>query len=186
MAREVIRYVVLIALIVATAGCEALTGPKRTGEIQLSSKLFGTDSYYLLGYSYENSEYYKFPYQGEPIPDIINEGYRTYEGSKQVVLPGFNTPGLMNGFALVGEFESLENARTFYKDYTTVGNDLQFEMKSDTVELFQVWIQMTGLGNYVKLLVKDIENIQGEPGTTYKEINMEYTYQPNGTSTFPD
>ncbi|MCK4747880.1 MAG: hypothetical protein KAT15_12610 [Bacteroidales bacterium] len=185
MVQEVIRYVVLITLIVATAGCEALTGPKRTGEIQLSSEFFGSDSFYQYGYSYENSEYYRFPYQGEPIPDIINETYRVV-GSEIVLVAGFNTPGRMNGFALVGEFESLSDAKTFYQDYSAVGNDLQFEAKSDTVEQFQVWIQLTELGNYVKLLVKDIENLADETGTMYNEVNMEYTYQPNGSTTFPD
>ena len=68
----------------------------------------------------------------------------------------------INGFALVGEFESLEEARNFYKDYREVDSNLQFEADSDTVELYQVWVQQTSIGNYAKLLVTDIQNFEGE------------------------
>jgi len=186
MARAAIRFVALGALLLNLAGCEALTGPKRTGEISLSSELFGSDNYYIYGYSYETSDYYRYPYQGELIPDIINEAFRVIEGSEVVLLPGFNSPAQMNGFALVGEFESQEEARNFYKDYTSVENDLQFETVSDTVEQFQVWIQLTEQGNYAKLLVRSIENLQGESGNMYNQVSMDYTYQPNGSATFPD
>ena len=102
------------------------------------------------------------------------------------LLPGFNTPGQMNGFALAGEFGNLEGARNYYNEYLKVEDGLQFETISDTVELYQVWIQQTVLGNYVKLLITDIQNYELEAGAIYNEITMEYTYQPDGSSTFPD
>lgn len=183
MRKSTLTYLVLLWVSFAISGCKALTGPNRKGEINLSSETFG-DTYYLFGYSYEAEEYYRFQYQGEPLPDIINEGYRSLIGGNY--LPGFNTPGQINGFALVGEFESLENARTFYEDYSDVEDNLQFETVSDTVELFQVWVQQTDIGNFVKLLIKDIQTFEGETGTVYNEVTLEYTYQPNGSTTFPD
>jgi len=186
MRRITFKYVVLLTVILMVVGCKALTGPDRTGAFNLSSQLFGTDSYYLFGYAYEQSEFYKYPYQGERLPDIINEAFRVIEGGKVVLLPGFNTTGQKNGFALVEEFENLEGARSFYEGYSEVQSGLQFETVSDTVELYQVWVQQTEAGNYVKLLVKDIQNYEGETGSLFNEISLEYTYQPNGSTSFPD
>ncbi len=170
------------------SSCELFRGPDRSGEIELSSQLFGTDTYYLFGYHYEDGEYYRFPFQGDPVPDIINEGMRTLQGGELVVLPQFNSPkrGEKVGFALYGEYNTIDLAREAYKNLVSVGNDLQYETLSDTVELYQVWVQRTGDGNYAKLLVKDILFDQGESGNKYNQVIMEYTYQPNGSSTFPE
>jgi hypothetical protein len=185
MERKIRRSALLLIAFLAISGCEGLIGPNRQGEIKLSSQFFGTDSYYLFGYAYEQGEFYRYPYQGEPIPDIINEAFRLVGGDIKL-LPGFNTPARTNGFALVGEFENLSSARDFYDTYVEVESDLQFEVTSDTVELYQVWVQKTSIDNYVKMLVTDIQNLEGEGGVTYNEVSLEYTYQPNGTSTFPD
>ena len=180
------RYVLLLALILTSAGCKMLFGPDKTGEFRLSSEKFGTETYHLFGYSYEDSEFYRFPYEKDPIPDIINEGHRVLDGDETIELPGFNTPGRMNGFALVGEFENLDDARDFYNGYLTVEEGLQFSVVSDIVEAYQVWVQQTSAGNYVKLLVKEAASLEGEAGNKYSEMLLDYTYQPNGSRDFPD
>jgi hypothetical protein len=180
------RVVLLVVLIITSAGCKLFGGPYRTGEFRLSSEKSLSGSYYVYGYSYEDGEFYRFPYEKDPLPDIINEGYRIIGEGGQYELPGFNTPGQMNGFALVGEFETLNEAKSFYKGYKTVENDLQFETVSDTVELYQVWVQKTSAGNYVKLLVKEVESLEGDLGNKYSEVLLDYTYQPNGSTDFPN
>jgi hypothetical protein len=183
--RKMNRYVVLAALIIVSAGCKMLFGPDKTGEFRLSSEKFGTETYYLYGYTYEDSEFYRFPYEKDPLPDIINEGFRVLEGEETIELPGFNTPGRVNGFALVGEFTNLDDAKDFYNDYRTVEDGLQLSVESTIVEEFQVWIQLTSAGHYVKLLVKEAESLEGEAGNKYSEVLLEYTYQPNGSKDFP-
>lgn len=187
--KERVRRLALIAavwaLLLVAGGCDVLTGPDKEGEFVLSSQLFGAESYYLFGYSYEDGEQYRYPYAGERIPDIINEGYLVIQGLEQVSLPGFNTPAQMNGFALLGTFPSLEEARDFYSAYKKVEEGLQFETVSDTVELFQVWVQLTEAGNYVKMLIKDIADFTVETGRPYNEVTLQYTYQPDGSTTFP-
>ena len=181
------RYVVLVVLILASAGCKMFRGPDRTGEFLLSSERFlGTVTYYQFGYSFEDNEFYRFPYEKDPLPDIINEGYRVLEGEGTIELPGFNIPGQKNGFALAGEFETLDDARSFYNGYLEVEEQLQFVTLSDTVEAFQVWVQKTSAGNYVKMLVKEVASLEGDQGNKYSEALMEYTYQPNGSTEFPD
>ncbi|MCD4710404.1 MAG: hypothetical protein K8R52_06115 [Bacteroidales bacterium] len=176
-----------MVLILTSAGCKMLRGPDRTGEFRLSSeKTLSKDTYYQFGYSYEDNEFYRFPFEKDPQPDIINEGTRVLDGETTIELPGFNTPGRTNGFALVGEFANLDDARDFYNGYHSVEESLQFAVESDIVEAFQVWIQKTSADNFVKLLVKEAESLVGEGDVKYSEVLLEYTYQPNGSSEFPD
>jgi len=185
MRRGFYMFVLIAALLVSGTACDRLFGPDKEGDFTLSSETFG-DSYYLFGYSYEKGDFYKFPFQGELVPDIINEGYRELVGGEVVSLPGFNTPGQENGFALVGEFNSLEEARSFFKGYDRVEDGLQYITVSEVVELYQVWVQKTKADNYVKLLVKDVVNLEGESGVPYNEVVLEYVYQPDGSTGFPD
>jgi len=178
------RVVLLGVLILASAGCKMFRGPDKTGEFRLSSEKFLAESYYLFGYTYEDSEFYRYPFEKDPIPDIINEGFRVLQGEETIELPGFTTPGRTNGFVLVGEFDNLADARDFYKDYKTVDDGLQFTVESDIVEVHQVWVQKTSAGNYVKLLVKEAESLEGEEGNKYSEVLVEYAYQPDGSTEF--
>ncbi len=180
------RFVLLLALILTSAGCKMLFGPDKKGDFRLSSEKFLADSYYLFGYSYEDSEFYRYPYEKDPFPDIINEGTRRLQGEETIELVSFNTPGQTNGFALVGEFSNQDDAKDFYKDYKRVEDGLQFSVESGIVEAYQVWVQMTSLGNYVKLLVKEVNSLEGDEGNKYSEALLKYTYQPNGSKDFPD
>lgn len=185
--KSVNKYVWVGMIALFFMGCESLKGPEEKGEFRLSSEKFGSTTYHLLGYLYEESEFYRYPYQGDKVPDIINEGYLVLAaGGGLISLPGFNTPGQVNGFALIGEFESLDGARNYYEGYDNVEDGLQFETVSDTVELYQVWVQQTSTGNYVKLLVKDILDREGESGTLFNDVVLEYTYQSDGSTKFPD
>jgi len=152
-----------------------------------SEKFLGPNNdYYQFGYSYEDSEFYRFKYEKDPLPDIINEGTRVLEGEGTVELPSFLTPGMVHGFALVGEFNSLEEARSFYNGYRQVEEQLQFVIETDIIESFQVWVQQTSAGNYVKFLVVEAESLVDENDIKYSEALLEYTYQPNGSTKFPD
>ena len=74
----------------------------------------------------------------------------------------------------------------FYEAYKEVEDKLQFEVISDTVKLFQVWVQQTSSDKYVKLLVKDILDHEGNSGILFNDVLLEYTYQPDGSTTFPE
>ena len=88
------RFVLLLALILTSAGCNMLFGPDKTGEFRLSSEKSLADSYYLFGYSYEDSEFYRYPFEKDPSPDIINEGtvnglVNTITGGRTQLQDGF-------------------------------------------------------------------------------------------------
>lgn len=182
MNKWILGMVLFVAMM--PTGCEKASGPDLGGEITLSSQLHGTESYYLYGYTYESGEKNRYPSQEDAIPDIINEGYPVIDGSEQISLPGFNTPSRVNGFAMVGEFSTLEDADVFFRDYEVVEEGLQFEIVSDTVELYQVWVQQTSAGNFVKILIKEIRNDETETGSPYSEVTLEYVYSPGGSEEF--
>lgn len=188
MKRVVYTQLILILLLAGLAGgCKMLRGPDKTGEIRLSSEQeMGTETYYVMGYGYEESEFYRYPYEKDPLPDIINYPYRVLGADGQYELPGFNTPGKENGFARVGSFETMAEARSFYDAYAQVDENLQFAVDSDTVQAMQVWVQKTSEGNYVKLLVLEAESLEGDAGNKFSEVLLEYTYQPDGSREFPD
>ncbi|MBE9517862.1 MAG: hypothetical protein IMY68_04800, partial [Bacteroidetes bacterium] len=128
-----------ISIVAATClllivGCEKDAEPDLSGIITLSSQLHGTGPYYLYGFSFEEGEMYRYPHQDEPLPDIILEVFPVGEGDEQTILPGFNTPGLVNGFALVGEFSTWDDAYEFYNNYDKVEDGLHYETASDVVE----------------------------------------------------
>jgi len=185
--KRVFRYMLVMGMILTSAGCKMLFGPDKTGEFRLSSEKFlSGDDYYQFGYSYEDSEFYRFRYEKDPLPDIINEGTRMLDGTGTIELPSFNTPGQVNGFALAGEFASLEEAKSFYNDYNKVEDQLQFVVETNIIEPYQVWIQKTSSGNFVKLLVKEANSFEGEGDVKYSEALLEYTYQPKDSDEFPD
>ena len=63
------RILVLAMLVLVSAGCKLFLGPDRKGEFRLSSEgILGESTYYRIGYSYEDSEYYRFPYEKDPLP----------------------------------------------------------------------------------------------------------------------
>jgi hypothetical protein len=90
----------------------------------------------------------------------------------------------VNGFALLGEFSSLKEAEEFYQNYQSVEEGLQYESVSDTVKLYQVWMQKTSAGTYAKMLIREIYNGEGATGVPYNEVLLKYHYSNDGSATF--
>jgi hypothetical protein len=172
------------AFLILLCGCKEEAGPDLAGEITLSSQLHGTESYYLYGFSFESGELVRYPSQEDPVPDIINEGFPVMEGSVESSVPGFNTPARVNGFALVGEFLTWDEAMDFYNAYSKVEEGLLYQTVSDTVRLYQVWVQQTPAGKYAKMIIREIRYLESETGTPYNEVTLEYAYSPDGSSGF--
>lgn len=180
------RIIIAIAsLSMIMAGCKNNGEPVNEGKIELSSQLFGVDAYYTYGFNFEESDYvrYSFPFSGNIMPDIINLPFKKPDGS--IAAPGFNAPYGKNGFYLLADFQSLAEAIEYYDGYKEINQQADFVENSDTVRLYQVWLQKTQLDNYVKLLVKDISFFNEGLGADYVVVSMDYFYLNDGTSIFP-
>lgn len=167
------------------SGCNNNNEPVNEGKIELSSELFGVDAYYTYGYNFEKSEYLKYSFlsPGSTMPDIINLPFKKPDGT--IAAPGFNSPYRVNGFHLLAEFSSLTEAQEFYDSYKEADQMANFVVDSDTVKLYQVWLQKTKVDNYVKLLVKDINFFEEGLGADYVVVSMDYFYLSDGSATFP-
>jgi len=180
------RRVFLILLsFILISGCNNNSENKLTGEIKLSSQLLGIDSYYLFGYNFQKSEYikYSFPFSGGIIPDIINIPFKNIDGT--ISAPGFNAPSGKNGFNLLGDFTTLEDAREFFKNYREAEINLPFSVDSDTVKLYQVWLQKTQLDHYAKMLITNINFNNGGLTEDYVVVTIEFAYRNDGSPVFP-
>jgi hypothetical protein len=177
--------IIAAAFLLVLVGCKKETNPTLGGQITLSSQLHGTESFYINGFLFEKAEMVRYHLTlHENLPDIINEGFPVINGSEELSEPGFNTPGRVNGFALVGEFSNLTDANAFFQDYTELEEGLEYQMVSDTVKLYQVWVQQTSAGNFVKMVIRDIAYLEAEAGQAYSEVSLEYTYSPGGSTEF--
>ena len=178
--------ILTVIILLFAGGCKKETGPDLTGKITLSSQLHGTatEGFYLYGYAFEPGEMYAYPRAGEPLPDIIIERYPGGEGEEEITLPGFNTPGFINGFALLASFATWEEALAYYNDYEKVQEGLVYKSDSDIVEAYQVWVQKTSSNKYVKMLIKDVQQFESEAGDPYNEVTLEYTYAADGAMEF--
>ena len=67
--KRVYRYVWIAVIALFIMGCDSWKGPEEKGEFLLSSERFGSGPYHLLGYLFEESEFYRYEYQGDKIPD---------------------------------------------------------------------------------------------------------------------
>ncbi|MBN1131551.1 MAG: hypothetical protein JXR52_08180 [Bacteroidales bacterium] len=179
------KFFLILVSMVMMSGCHDQELDILEGEINLSSQLFGVGSYYLYGYSYGEADYikYSFPFSGSVVPDLINIPFKNPDGT--ISASGFNAPSGKNGFSLLGSFSSLDAAREFYRDYKNVEPGLEFIVDSDTVKLYQVWLQKTQYDHFAKLLIMDINFFDGGLGEDYIVANIEYTYQNDGTGVFP-
>lgn len=166
-------------------GCDKNNETLLSGEIQLSSQLFGSETYFLYGYNYSLSDYikYSFPFQGSSIPDLINLPFKNTDGTLSA--PGFNAPTGVNGFNLLGEFASQGDAKEFYDNYKDAASINTFSVDSDTVRTNQVWLQKTKQAHYVKMLVKKIDYYTDGFGADYVVVSMDFKYQNNGSAIFP-
>ena len=175
-----------VLILVLVTSCKKNDQPVMKGSINLSSQLLGVDTYYIFGYNFDTSDYIQFSFfqtMGNTVPDIINYPFKNPDGT--VDAPGFNAPSRKNGFHLLGEFNSLYEARTFYNEYLDIQSGLSFEVDSDTVRKYQVWLQKTQLDHYAKLLVTDIAYYNESIGESYVVVSMDFTYQDDGTGIFP-
>ena len=175
-----------MVMLLLLVGCDEDRGIDKKGSMQLSMQSYLADTWYRFGYHYEDGDMYRYPFAGDPVPDILNEGFRVIGPDGETSEPGFNTPAQVNGFALVGEFSSAAEALSFFEAYAEVEGGLTYSPISDTVRLHQVWVQKTQAGKYAKLLVTRIEYFTQDGGAQGNEISLDYVYQPDGSASFPE
>ena len=142
------------------------------GTVIISSK-FNFDSASVYGYNFDLAKSTAFPSTGEPLPDIIVDMFRLIDGS---VKPGFTSPDNPYGFWQAGEFGSLSESMDFFEnELKTEDASVDFTPSTDTVRKYQVYLLKTTTGNYAKIHVSEIWEIDEAAGT-HIDVKIDYYY----------
>ncbi len=174
----------LLILFFITPSCKKDNGnPSHTNEITLSSQTFGTQPYYIMGYSFEYQDFYERISSGSEIDIYLNEILNT-KGELTGVQFSTNTVSESTyGFYLNAEFLDLAGAEEFYNNYNQAAFP-EFVTLTDTIKAFQMYTFRTWKANYVKFFVKEIRVYNEGDRAEYMEVDIKYFIQRDGTIYF--
>ncbi len=159
--------------------CQGNKDKSYSGEIMLSSELFGSSSYYVQGYSFESEEFVSYP-GTSPAPDILVENLR--EPGGDIVAAGFSSPGNSKAFLLHGSYNSAAEAESAYEAMEQADTLSTYTEITDTLYQNQVWLYHSITGHYAKILIRDISGATGLSGLPHFELLIRYRYQPDDTA----
>jgi hypothetical protein len=169
------------------SSCAKEEDPNPNGDITLSSRFYGTNVYFVYGFSFELEESVPSLNSGGKIYDIIPvnilEASTGNAIGSQFSVEGSN----QNGLLLNDQFETLSEAESFFMNYTNATNG-PWQDLSDTIKSFQVYTYKTHQNNFVKFYTKDVRIIKSEleDEKDYIEIDIHYYIQRDGSSVFAE
>ena len=177
-----LKYTIMpLAVVLLFSGCR-VQERRNWGEVIISS-MFNFDAASVMGYNFELGRSTSFPSTGDPLPDIIVDQYRLIEGS---VKPGFTSPSNPAGFWKAGEFGTLSESMDFFEnELKTVDPTVDFTPSTDTVRKYQVYVLKTTPGNYAKIHVTEIWQVEDASGK-HIDVKIDYHYQPEGSTSFSE
>ncbi|MFZ5941446.1 MAG: hypothetical protein ACOYXB_12815 [Bacteroidota bacterium] len=173
---KVFRYLISLFLLFLLPGCPSGPDQTHSGEIILSSELFGTLTWYVQGYRFETEEYVNYPGTSD-VPDLLLENLRRPNGD--IVATGFSSPGNLHAFLLKGTYASPSEAGSAYDALLAADTLSSYSDISDTLRVNQLWLFRSSEGRYAKILVEDITPAIGLSGTPHYEVLIRYRYQPD-------
>jgi hypothetical protein len=171
--------IIIVLSIMLFAACEKkqIDIPD-SSEITLSTEKLQADGlYYVNAYSFDKGKFVKmFTINADvdivPLTPAEGPGMQ-FESSTS------NT----SGFYLNATFDNLNQAEAFFNSYN-VAVLPSFMPLTAIVQPYQVYTLKTGRNNFVKILIKNIVNVDESPPFTKADIR--YVIQRNGTEEFPN
>jgi hypothetical protein len=151
-------------------------------EITLSSKLFGDQNYYSIGYSFEKQDFFQ---RTGSTSDIDIYLVRLLNPAGELSGIQFSTNSVSEstyGFYMNAEFDSLSGVQEYYNDYAiAVAPESEYVTLTDTIRKYQVYTFRTWKKNYVKFFVKDLRAYYEGNFVDYFEADIEYFIQRDGS-----
>lgn len=168
----------IILLSIVAFACNKKDLNPYSGVDIIDNKLYGTQSYYALGFSFELGK--KTSTLEVPAPDITIHVSTDVGGN--ITGKYINSPNLIESFALAGSFNSITEADDFFNSLTEVGNRI-WSLNAQNVEENDVWLFKTSEGNYVKFRIVELitDNAVNPP---FVQMKFEWRLQPDGSTTF--
>lgn len=175
------HIIFLLTALAILSGCEEKKPEiNNRGEITLSSESYGTTSYYRMGFSLEEEQFYQFPVKTtKEIPDIFLVDLPKPPLNDLISFLSTET-GSSGRIFKNADFENLTEADNYFNNYILVAEGI-FENQSDTIENFQVYTLKTARNNYAKLLIREVRQLGGISSSDYMEVDIKYFIQRDGS-----
>ena len=165
-------FIIILLILAITAGCKKDEVPL-SGTITIDNNLYGTSSYYSLGFSFEKADLVSTLSSGFDIV-LTNDGTIA-----NLILQASN---FNNSFYLAGTYSDESAAKqAFTAMIQPVVNgwaEWAFGVKPN-----QIWIYRTSKDTYAKMRIISTESVAKTP-RNYAACTFEWVYQPDGTLTF--
>ena len=156
------------------------TGPRKTGEITLSTKLyFNNQTYFSKAYSFSKGDFVNYPPEKA---DLVATAKTDARGVKTGI--SLNSDQLnFEPFVILGNFASASEAQTFFDEYK-VADDTVWVDFIQTLQANQVILYKSYSDHYAKLLIENVTIPDSDPSTGYAEVKIKFVYQPQDTNSF--
>ena len=172
---------ILTLLLLVSACKKKETGPKISGEVTINSKLYGTGPYYIIGYSFSKGDLAESGSNPEPDLTVLAQ---SSPDNTSVDWAYLSTNNYQNSFSLNASFDNLTEAESFFNNYKTIPDTLDYTGIAKDIQPYQIWTFRTEDLRFVKLLLlKVITEIKED--NPYAETTFRYVYQPDSTTLFP-
>lgn len=149
-----------------------------SGEAIIDNILYGNGPYYAIGFSFEQGK--ELATNQSPGPDITVHAITNTAGN--ITGAYVDTPNMTESFALMGEFDSGDEAKTFFNNLKETGSADWLAFAND-IEVDQVWIFKTSEANYVKIRIISVV-IEDALSGAFSEVAFEWQIQPDGSIIF--
>ena len=171
-------FIPLMIALLLPASCSKSDNNSYHGVDTIDNKLYGSTTYYALGFSFELGKLTST--LEAPAPDITIHVNTDVDGN--ITGKYINTPNLVESFALSATLNSAAEAEDHFDSLLDVGNPTWYLSATDVSEN-QVWIFKTAKGSYVKFRIIDL-NTDNSANPPFVEMKFEWRIQPDGSPVF--
>ena len=173
-----ISIIAALLLVLLFSGCSKDNNDRFHGVDTIDNKLYGTQTYYALGFSFETGK--TSSTLESPAPDITIHVSTDIDGN--ITGKYINTPNLTESFALAASLQNAIEAEDYFNNLAEVGTPT-WVLNAGNVEINQVWLFKTSKGNYVKFRIIELNTDNGVY-PPFVEMKFEWRIQPDGSTTF--
>jgi hypothetical protein len=174
-------YLVILIILLIVSGCKKNDKPELSGTVTLDNKLYGTTTYYALGFTFSTAK--TSSTLNVPPPDITIDAFSINVSGHDSLVLFFYTNNFLPSFFCYASYPDATAATQAYKNLTSFSPP-QWTDLGDNVNANQIWLFKTSNDTYAKLRV--VSTVRGPgPIKPVAECTFEWVYQPDGSLTFP-
>jgi hypothetical protein len=174
-------YFIVAILTLFVWGCRKEDKPQLSGIVTIDNKLYGSVTYYALGFTFATGE--KTSTLNVPPADITIDAFKVTINDQDSVVLYFYANNYLPSFFCYGKYADASAASLAFNNLTTFTLP-QFVDMGDDVNANQIWLYRTSNNKFAKIRIISTVRASGtiKPDA---ECTFEWAYQPSGTLTFP-